>query len=50
MYQVPYTNQLEPVRAIGTRLLEISHQVRLRAGGLVRPKYRRPSLHLLINL
>jgi AcrR family transcriptional regulator len=50
MYQVPYTNQLEPIRAIGARLLEISHQVRLRAGGLVRAEISEASLHLLINL
>jgi AcrR family transcriptional regulator len=49
MYQVPYTNQLEPIRAIGARLLELSHEVRHRAGGMVR-EMSEPSLHLLINL
>jgi AcrR family transcriptional regulator len=49
MYQVPYTSQLEPIRAIGARLLELSHDVRRRAGGIVR-EMSDPSLHLLINL
>ena len=50
MYQVPYTNQLEPIRAIGARLLDISHQVRRHAGGMVRTELSEPALHLLINL
>lgn len=50
MYQVPYTNQLEPIRAIGARLLDISHQVRRHAGGMVRAELSEPALHLLINL
>jgi AcrR family transcriptional regulator len=48
--QVPYTNQLEPIQAIGSRLLSFSQQVRWRAGGFVRPDFSDASLHLLINL
>jgi AcrR family transcriptional regulator len=50
LYQVPYTNQLAPIRAIGARLLEFSQQVRRRAGGFVRRDFSDASLHLLINL
>ena len=50
LYQIPYTNQLEPIQAIGARLLELSHEVRARAGGLVHPDFSEASLHLLINL
>jgi AcrR family transcriptional regulator len=50
LYQVPYTNQLEPVKDIGARLLELSQQVRGRAGGFVRADFSDASLHLLINL
>jgi AcrR family transcriptional regulator len=50
LYQVPYTNQLEPIRAISARLLEFSQQVRSRAGGFVRRDFSDASLHLLINL
>jgi AcrR family transcriptional regulator len=50
LYQVPYTNQLEPIRAISVRLLEFSQQVRSRAGGFVRRDFSDASLHLLINL
>ena len=49
-YQVPYTNQLEPIQAIGARLLSFSQQVRWRAGGFVRSDFSDVSLHLLINL
>ncbi len=50
LHQVPYTNQLEPIQAIGARLLALSQQVRGRAGGFVRPDFSEVSLHLLINL
>jgi AcrR family transcriptional regulator len=50
MDQVPYTNELEPLQAIGARLLEFSQQVRWRAGGLVRRELSDASLQLLINL
>lgn len=50
LYQVPYTNQLEPIQAIGGRLLEFSQQVRARAGGFVRADFSDAALHLLVNL
>jgi hypothetical protein len=50
LYQVPYTNQLEPVQAVGARLLALSQQVRRRAGSRVRRRVSDPALHLLINL
>ena len=48
--QIPYTNQLAPIQAIGARLLEFSQQVRWHAGGFVRRDLSDVSLHLLINL
>jgi AcrR family transcriptional regulator len=50
VYQVPYTNQLEPIEAIGARLLEFSQQVRRHAGGFVRRELSDAGLALLINL
>jgi len=50
LYQVPYTNQLDPIRAIGARLLELSQQVREHAAGFVRADVSDATLHLLINL
>jgi len=48
--QVPYTNELEPIQAIGERLLQFSQQVRERAGGFVRADFTDASMHLVINL
>jgi AcrR family transcriptional regulator len=48
--QVPYTNQLDPIRAIGARLVELSQNVQLRGGGSLRSDVSGASLHLLINL
>ena len=50
LYQVPYTNQLDSIQALGPRLLQFSQQVRWRAGGFVRQGFSDASLHLLINL
>jgi AcrR family transcriptional regulator len=50
LYQIPYTNRLEPIRAIGAQLLELSQQVRQRAGQRVRPDLSDATLHLSINL
>jgi hypothetical protein len=50
LYQVPYTNQLAPVQAVGAQLLELSQEVRRRSGGFVRRDVSDPALHLLINL
>jgi AcrR family transcriptional regulator len=49
-HQVPYTNELPSVRAIGPRLLEFSQYVRGVAGGFVHPDFSNATLHLLINL
>ena len=48
--QVPYTNQLDPIRDLGARLVAFSLDVRRHAGGLVRDDLTGASLHLLINL
>ena len=48
--QVPYTNQLDPIREIGSRLLEFSQELRAQAHGFVRPDFSAAALHLLINL
>lgn len=50
MYQIPYTNQLDPIREIGTRLVDFSQEVRRQAGGSIRADLSGASLHLLINL
>jgi AcrR family transcriptional regulator len=50
LYQVPFTNRLDSIQAIGARLLEFSRQVRDHAGGFVRPDFSDATLHLLINL
>jgi AcrR family transcriptional regulator len=48
--QVPYTSQLEPIRDLGARLVELSLALRERSGGFVRDDLSGASLHLLINL
>ncbi len=48
--QVPYTNQLDPIRELGARLVAFSLELRRHAGGLVRADLAGASLHLLINL
>lgn len=48
--QVPYTNQLDPIRDLGARLVAFSLDVRRHVGGLVRDDLEGASLHLLINL
>jgi hypothetical protein len=48
--QVPYTQQLEPIRDLGARLVAFSLAARRHAGGLVRDDLVGASLHLLINL
>jgi AcrR family transcriptional regulator len=50
LYQVPYTQQIPAVQAIGERLLRFSHQVRERAGGFVRADFSDASMHLVIHL
>ena len=48
--QVPYTNQLDPIRDLGARLVAFALDVRRHAGGFVRDDLGGASLHLLINL
>ena len=48
--QVPYTNELEPVKNIGARLVAFSLDLRRHGGGLDAPEMSPASLHLLINL
>jgi AcrR family transcriptional regulator len=50
VYEVPYTNQLEAVRAISPRLLELSESMRRHAGGRVRRDLAPATLHLVVNL
>jgi AcrR family transcriptional regulator len=50
LYQVPYASELEPMQAIGERLLEFSQQLRGGAGDFVRRPVSDAALHLLINL
>jgi AcrR family transcriptional regulator len=48
--EIPYTNQLAPIRAIGPRLLAFSQGLRTRAGEFVRSDFSDARMHLLINL
>jgi AcrR family transcriptional regulator len=50
LYQIPYTNRLEPIRTISATLLDFSQQVRRRSGGLVRSDLSDATLQLVINL
>jgi AcrR family transcriptional regulator len=48
--QVPYTNQLEPIRDLGARLVAFSLDVRRHGGVMVQGEITGASLQLLINL
>lgn len=48
--EVPYTNDLPPIRDVGLRLLQFSQAARERAAGFVRRDFSKASLYLLINL
>lgn len=50
LYQIPYTNRLEPIRAISATLVDFSQKVRRHSGGLVRSDLSDATLHLVINL
>jgi len=50
IYQVPYTNQIPSVQAVGERLLDFSREVRERAGGFIAPSFSAATLHLLVNV
>jgi AcrR family transcriptional regulator len=48
--QVPYTNDLAPIRDMSARLFAFSEEAKKSAGHLVRQDLSPASLHLLINL
>jgi AcrR family transcriptional regulator len=48
--QVPYTNRLDAVKAVSSRLLEFSQEARRRAGGLVRREISPATMRLIVNL
>lgn len=48
--EVPYTDQLQPIQAVGAQLVSFSQEVRWRAGGFLRRELSDASLQLLINL
>jgi AcrR family transcriptional regulator len=48
--QVPYTERLPAVRALGPRLLEFSAQLQGEAGALVHPEFNAATLHLVNNV
>jgi AcrR family transcriptional regulator len=50
LYQIPYTNRLEPIRAISATLVDFSQKVRRHSGGLVRSDLSDATMHLVINL
>lgn len=50
LYQVPYVQQLEPLRALREELLAFSRRLRDEAGGFVAPGFNEATLHLTINL
>jgi len=50
VYEVPYTNQLDAVRAISPRLFELSEAMRRHAGHRVRRDLSPATLHLIVNL
>jgi len=50
LYQVPYTNRLEPMQAVGARLVEFSNELRRRAGDFVREDFSPATMHLVVNL
>src|SRR4029453_15224235 len=50
LYQVPFTNQLDSIQALGPRLGEFPQKGRRHAGGFVRRHLSDAALHLLVNL
>ncbi len=50
LYQVPYTNSLPSVQAVGERILDLSQQIREHAGGFVHPDFSNATLRLVVNL
>lgn len=50
LYQVPYTQELEPVRDLREHLLQFSRRLRDDAGDFVQPGFDEATLHLTVNL
>src|SRR5690606_11308311 len=49
-YQVPYTNDLDPMRRMSSHLLAFSEQIRRAAGDRIRSDVSPATMHLLVNL
>ena len=49
-YQVPYTNRIDAIQTVSSRLLDFSQEVRRRAGGLVRKEVSPATMRLIVNL
>jgi AcrR family transcriptional regulator len=49
-YQVPYTNDLDPMRRMSSQLLAFSELIRRAAGDRIRQDLSPASMHLIVNL
>jgi AcrR family transcriptional regulator len=49
-YQVPYTNELDPMRRMSSQLLAFSEHMRRSAGGRVRRDITPATMYLIVNL
>jgi AcrR family transcriptional regulator len=49
-YQVPYTNDLDPMRRMSSQLLAFSEQIRRAAGERIRSDVSPATMHLIVNL
>lgn len=49
-YQVPYTNDLDPMRRMSSQLLAFSEQIRRAAGDRMRRDVSSATMHLIVNL
>lgn len=50
VYQVPYTNRLDAIRAVSGRLMAFSHQIHRHAGARVRREISPALMQLIVNL
>ena len=50
VYQVPYTNRLDSLRAVTPRLVELSRTLRRQAGGRIQLADETASIYLMVNL
>jgi AcrR family transcriptional regulator len=48
--QVPYTNDLDPMRRMSSQLLAFSERIRHAAGDRIRPDVSPATMHLIVNL